>query len=885
MWGFLAAVASLATPFFAMAVKEGQRTREEESQRQFGRREKQRQKDEDARLITDYGAERARIGQDMYDQSLQQQMTLARSGGTAASQAASQNQALNTAPATAINANLAATEGGMGYASLLGQNRLNQGALSLNKEQFEWQKGEHMLDRRAKQTDQMYGAMGGGLSSAGSMMGGGGGGAAAGLGGMLSDKRTKDFNRGVGYKWPAGGDVVSDERVKNAYASLTQAQRETAGSQETIKSKWRVKQAEEELASAKAAYKARTGWDPYMDAEEAAAADSGPLPAPEAPPVQGPAPAPAPADGSMAAGGATVPEGWANRHDDPTLSRVPAPGDPWGEKLPRYRWKSPGELEAIRQKLPPDHPYFRNPGGGLHPPTRSDPDYPTEGDLVDAEGYFKPSYEHIPEHERLKMAEEQGLLSARYNFTPGLFVGKRHGYDTGPDDQAMADFRRERWQAKNDQGSPFLTAIGLGGLNKVNKFFNTRPDFMKYLGPHGPKAADRHDEEWWRHNSLRLDREEAALRKAQLEALKKEDRAPLVRDANGDWVMNDPGSPNRIFRPTENTPGYFKDADGKIKSVFKPETWSDEGVGAPVTNEPPPLGGTTTKEEAEGYKDLIRPPAGGANQKTGDVELKVRRSGPSWYQLSTGGHGQQLRRNEPGFGDAIIDGIKKGDQGSESAGPVEPGQLPDKPLPSTEMTPTVKPEDMAEPGDAEHAAAKTAQAANSVYDQRRLEDLAKQAEAFEPAAEESQELAASAAARPSVSATTRLKNLRATQMHYAPYRLALSDEKTKAAQGGGGEASEALRSTPGYAYQYKDEFQGQPGTKPGPQYGIMAQDLEKSPAGATVVSEDEEGLKHVDPERLTMLNSAAIHDLLARLDKLEGGRRGLRKNRVVGPRV
>jgi hypothetical protein len=69
------------------------------------------------------------------------------------------------------------------------------------------------------------------------------------------------------------------------------------------------------------------------------------------------------------------------------------------------------------------------------------------------------------------------------------------------------------------------------------------------------------------------------------------------------------------------------------------------------------------------------------------------------------------------------------------------------------------------------------------------------------------------------------------------------------------------------AFTYKPEFSD---GDPGVHYGVMAQDLEKSKEGASVVSEDPAtGMKQVDPDRLTMLNTAALSDLERRLRKLE----------------
>jgi hypothetical protein len=70
------------------------------------------------------------------------------------------------------------------------------------------------------------------------------------------------------------------------------------------------------------------------------------------------------------------------------------------------------------------------------------------------------------------------------------------------------------------------------------------------------------------------------------------------------------------------------------------------------------------------------------------------------------------------------------------------------------------------------------------------------------------------------------------------------------------------------AFRYKAEFSD---GDPGVHYGVMAQDLEKSREGATVVEEDPAtGMKQVDPGRLTMLNTAALSDLERRLRRLEG---------------
>jgi len=72
--------------------------------------------------------------------------------------------------------------------------------------------------------------------------------------------------------------------------------------------------------------------------------------------------------------------------------------------------------------------------------------------------------------------------------------------------------------------------------------------------------------------------------------------------------------------------------------------------------------------------------------------------------------------------------------------------------------------------------------------------------------------------------------------------------------------------TPGYSFHYKPGVHGEdPGKK---NFGIMAQDLEKTPEGASVVKEGPQG-KMVDTGKLTLLHQAMMHDLNKRLRSLE----------------
>jgi hypothetical protein len=88
---------------------------------------------------------------------------------------------------------------------------------------------------------------------------------------------------------------------------------------------------------------------------------------------------------------------------------------------------------------------------------------------------------------------------------------------------------------------------------------------------------------------------------------------------------------------------------------------------------------------------------------------------------------------------------------------------------------------------------------------------------------------------------------------------AVSDEKAKR------DAGQMVDKLDPYAFKYKDpERHGA-----GQHFGIMAQDLERSEAGRTVVEEGPDGLKRVNTPKLTMLNSAALAQYDDRLGELE----------------
>jgi hypothetical protein len=78
-------------------------------------------------------------------------------------------------------------------------------------------------------------------------------------------------------------------------------------------------------------------------------------------------------------------------------------------------------------------------------------------------------------------------------------------------------------------------------------------------------------------------------------------------------------------------------------------------------------------------------------------------------------------------------------------------------------------------------------------------------------------------------------------------------------------AVQMTQQAPGYSYQYRPGI----GLPQGQQYGVMAQDLERTPAGASVVQQGPNGVKQVDTGRLTMQNTAAIGELANNLDQLK----------------
>lgn len=76
-----------------------------------------------------------------------------------------------------------------------------------------------------------------------------------------------------------------------------------------------------------------------------------------------------------------------------------------------------------------------------------------------------------------------------------------------------------------------------------------------------------------------------------------------------------------------------------------------------------------------------------------------------------------------------------------------------------------------------------------------------------------------------------------------------------------------LRPAQGYRYRYKNP--DAPGAAEGEQFGPMAQDLEKTPAGRSAVRTAPDGTKMVDTGRLALVNTAAVSEQQRRLDEIE----------------
>ena len=97
-----------------------------------------------------------------------------------------------------------------------------------------------------------------------------------------------------------------------------------------------------------------------------------------------------------------------------------------------------------------------------------------------------------------------------------------------------------------------------------------------------------------------------------------------------------------------------------------------------------------------------------------------------------------------------------------------------------------------------------------------------------------------------------------------------SDERLKRIFGDNEDAIRAFSRLKSIQFTYTDEAKKiHPGEENGVDndlhYGIKAQDLEKNPFTAAVVSKDPEGYKQIDPSELTAANTAVIAEICKRL--------------------
>lgn len=103
-----------------------------------------------------------------------------------------------------------------------------------------------------------------------------------------------------------------------------------------------------------------------------------------------------------------------------------------------------------------------------------------------------------------------------------------------------------------------------------------------------------------------------------------------------------------------------------------------------------------------------------------------------------------------------------------------------------------------------------------------------------------------------------------------PDTATTSDERLKRIFGDNPDAIEAFAKLDSIQFTYTDKAKEiHPGEENGvdddQHYGIKAQDLEKNPFTAAVVSEDPNGYKQIDPAELTSANTAVIAEICKRL--------------------
>lgn len=129
---------------------------------------------------------------------------------------------------------------------------------------------------------------------------------------------------------------------------------------------------------------------------------------------------------------------------------------------------------------------------------------------------------------------------------------------------------------------------------------------------------------------------------------------------------------------------------------------------------------------------------------------------------------------------------------------------------------------------------------------------------------------------------TEKRELRAENADLRRTLAALSPEPTMADLDAiGRDAVQTIREAPGYTYRYQDP--NQPGAAPGLQAGPMAQDLERTPLGASMVHEAPDGTKMVDSGRAGLTALAASAAQQRELDRMRRELDALRASRARMP--
>lgn len=129
---------------------------------------------------------------------------------------------------------------------------------------------------------------------------------------------------------------------------------------------------------------------------------------------------------------------------------------------------------------------------------------------------------------------------------------------------------------------------------------------------------------------------------------------------------------------------------------------------------------------------------------------------------------------------------------------------------------------------------------------------------------------------------TEKRELRAENQDLRRTLAALSPEPTTADLDAiGRDAVQTIREAPGHTYRYQDP--SQPGASPGLQAGPMAQDLERTPLGASMVREAPDGTKMVDTGRAGLTALAASSAQQQELDRMKRELEALRATRTEMP--